>query len=858
MSMPMTFTPRGRSTAQRLAVLSTVLIAATTGIPSTAHAEHSGPAAAPSSLSPAPQATIDAHDPDLQLPQYSRLAKPKILTLDQRKLGLIHIVTNGTASPPPQPKPFPTQHPLHPHEPSRSSATPATPSPTGMHDSPRPTATPTPDGRATSAPTAQEQHRPLLRTALGLLALLAALVLGRFALRTRRRGRKDQPSPRTRATASAAQPSATPPHGTARLDSALRALAQHAREAGQELPQLRAARITVDSLAVLPVDEALAPPPPFTHGDDSWWHLPADADLMEEHTAHTPPAPYPALATIGTTTLNGHEALLLLNLAYPQAVLLEGNPTDVEEVLTALTLELITSPWNNAVDLITTGFGQDLPHPPPGPRATYLPQAADAVQEMSERLLEAAQHPHPELRPHLLLSTHPLHDELAARTAELAHKATPLPLTLIAPAGNGTTRHFPQATVLNASHHEPQHLHRLATSVTLQRLTRSDYLQAITALTACDNADLAEQHSPPAGDDSASRTAEPAARQPATASTNAADHAAPAESSHKTNEADAAFPVLRANPPTRGTLDADAASASDHRADFFAPVTSTTSRRAVEMPEEDATTGTSIRIERHETASTETGAPGQGPEIRVLGPVEVTGVRPSGHGPRIAQLAALLYFKPGRTADELCTHMDPTAPWTPATLNARLHGLRRALGDDPQGRPYVPRRSAGDTPYRLSPAIHCDWTHFHSLTEHPLHHAPAGLQNLEQALTLVRGKPFGGRPLPWAEPLAQEMTTRIVDVAHTIAVHRTAHGPHHDLSKARRAIACALDIDDTAELLYRDWLRLEAAAANRSGLHTVISRLQHLTHTLNAPLQPQTEQLITELLHTTQPHSPTS
>ncbi|MGV9503067.1 bacterial transcriptional activator domain-containing protein [Streptomyces sp. NPDC003642] len=181
-----------------------------------------------------------------------------------------------------------------------------------------------------------------------------------------------------------------------------------------------------------------------------------------------------------------------------------------------------------------------------------------------------------------------------------------------------------------------------------------------------------------------------------------------------------------------------------------------------------------------------------------------------------------------------------------------------ALGDDPQGRPYVPRRSAGDTPYRLSPAIHCDWTHFHSLTEHPLHHAPAGLQDLEQALTLVRGKPFGGRPLPWAEPLAQEMTTRIVDVAHTIAVHRTARSPHHDLSKARRAIACALDIDDTAELLYRDWLRLEAAAANRSGLHTVISRLQHLTHSLNAPLQPETEQLITELLHTTQPHSPTS
>ncbi|MFJ3446015.1 hypothetical protein ACIPM2_33130 [Streptomyces sp. NPDC086081] len=851
----MTPTPHGRNTAQRLAVLSTVLIAVTTGIPP-AHAVHSGPATAPSSPSPSPRASVDAHDPDLQLPAYTRLAKPKVLTLDQRKLGLTHIVTNGTASPPPQPRPFPTQRPAHPREPGRSSSAP-TPSPTGTHDLPQPTATSGADGQATPAPAAQQHHRPLLHTALGLLALLAALVLGRLALRTRRRGHKDQPSPRTPA-APAAQPPTTPPQSAARLDSALRTLAHHAGEAGRDLPRLRGARITADSLAVLPGDEALAPPSPFTRGDDGWWHLPADADLGEEDTAHTLPAPYPALATIGTTSLDGHEALLLLNLADPQAVLLEGHPTDVEEVLTALTIELITSPRNNAAEIISTGFGQDLLHSSPGPRATYLSQAADAVQEMSERLLEAAQLPHPELRPHVLLSTHPLHDELAARTAELAQKAAPLPLTLIAPTDTGTTRHFPQATVLNASHHGPQHVDRLATSVTLQRLTRSDYLQAITALTTLHETDLTENDAPSGADDSATPRANPAPHQPAaTAITNAADRPAPGHTNRAAHTAGAVFPALLAHgahSSTPGTPAADPAGACDHEANFRAPATSIKHRGAVDpIHEEQATTGTNTPTSRHDSSATETGAHEQGPEIRVLGPVEVTGVHPSGHGPRIAQLAALLYFKPGRSADELCTHMDPTTPWTSATLNARLHGLRRALGDDPQGRPYVPRRSASDTPYRLSPAVRCDWTHFHSLTQHPLHHAPADLHDLEQALTLVRGKPFGGRPLPWAEPLAQEMTTRIVEVAHTIAVHRTTPGPHHDLSKARRAIACALDIDDTAELLYRDWLRLEATASNRSGIHTVITRLQHLTHTLNAPLEPETEQLINELLHTTTP-----
>ncbi|MFD7409902.1 hypothetical protein ACFV7R_46715 [Streptomyces sp. NPDC059866] len=48
------------------------------------------------------------------------------------------------------------------------------------------------------------------------------------------------------------------------------------------------------------------------------------------------------------------------------------------------------------------------------------------------------------------------------------------------------------------------------------------------------------------------------------------------------------------------------------------------------------------------------------------------------------------------------------------------------------------------------------------------------------------------------------MTTRIIDIAHTVATHRTQGGPHHDLSAARQAVATGLDVDDTAELLYRD------------------------------------------------------
>lgn len=236
------------------------------------------------------------------------------------------------------------------------------------------------------------------------------------------------------------------------------------------------------------------------------------------------------------------------------------------------------------------------------------------------------------------------------------------------------------------------------------------------------------------------------------------------------------------------------------------------------------------------------------PETRVLGPVEVTGVDSTGHGPRMAQLAALLYFRPGRRADVLCSYMDPVSPGSTATPNARMQGLRSSLGSDPSGNVYVPRRKAGEDPYRLAASVRCDWARFLQIVERALPLGPSGLLDLEKALALVRGRPFGGRPLPWAEPFQQEMITRIVDVAHTVATYRIPAGPDHDLNAARRAVSTGLDADDSAELLYRDWMRLKAARGNRSGLHTAITRVQQVNRALDCSLKMETTQLIDELL----------
>ncbi|MCX4993765.1 bacterial transcriptional activator domain-containing protein [Streptomyces sp. NBC_00568] len=180
--------------------------------------------------------------------------------------------------------------------------------------------------------------------------------------------------------------------------------------------------------------------------------------------------------------------------------------------------------------------------------------------------------------------------------------------------------------------------------------------------------------------------------------------------------------------------------------------------------------------------------------------MQINGISGSSHRPREAQLAALLHSKPGRSADTLCSDMDPLAPWTKRTLNSRTGDLCRALSDDPHGNPYVPRRSAIDDPYVISEHVLCDWDKFQALAEQTLLNGPSDVAVLETALGLVRGRPFGAHLLPWIEAHAQEMITRIIDVAHTVAQWRTVPGPDRDLVAARQTVSVDLKVDNSAKL----------------------------------------------------------
>ncbi|MFJ9822390.1 hypothetical protein ACIRU3_45695 [Streptomyces sp. NPDC101151] len=758
----------------------------------------------------------------------------------------------------PSTSPSATPRPSISAPPSTSPSAPAEPS-ASAPSSPAATAPQTPASAPAGSPLS-------LRTVLGAGALLAAAVTGALALRRTLQRRRRKPGEKI-AIASETSPAeaqmaaAAEPDGAVRLDVALRTLAhQYAqKDTATDLPQLRAARIGARTLQVLPEDLTHDPQPPFMAGQGGWWTLPADATLLNQEAARDVPAPYPGLVTIGSTE-DGD--LLLLNLAQLPALLLDGNPVHITEVCTSLALELGMSPWAGDVEVVAIGFGEDLPQLLPTVRIAHMRQATHALRDLSERLLEAHQVPETRHQPYLLLCTSSLDPDTAWEFADIIDKAGSTPVTLIAPASTAAT-HFPDAEILNASLSDPQHLDYAGTEITVQRLEHAAYLQITTALKVSGQPPHPAQgpwQEVPDEPDSPQQPKQPAPLEPAATNDSAplpwlADEGDPTAEVFPALLAASTDPAgLRLLPPT------ETAPENDEDTPEQVPGAEPVAEPVAEAVPAVADLDDSSDVDPVCQAIDVTEAPRtehceahdlHAPEIRVLGPVQAAGVDSTGHGPKMAQLAALMFFRPGRSADALCADMDPISPWSASTLNARIQGLRRSLGNDPAGNPYVPRRRSGDDPYRLAPGVRCDWSRFLHLAERALPLKTAGLTDLEGALTLVKGKPFGGKPLPWAEPYQQEMITRIIDVAHTVATYRTPAGPHHDLSSARQAVATGLEVDDTAELLYRDWLRIEHAAGNRIGLHTAITRVQQVNHSLDCSLELETEQLINDLLNGT-------
>ncbi|MGY3340999.1 nucleoid-associated protein YgaU/DNA-binding SARP family transcriptional activator [Streptomyces filamentosus] len=633
-------------------------------------------------------------------------------------------------------------------------------------------------------------------------------------------------------------------------------------------------------------NEALAP---FTAEAPGRWVLDRAQDLLDPDTATDVPAPYPGLVTLGTDPDGNH---LLINLNASRVLLLDGHPTAVRDTARVLALEAATSTWSDHAEIITVGLGDELPHLLPQNRLRTAPHLAAARADLAELLLEQRQEADgddaPPRMPWTLVCAAAIEEDEARLLADTLTAARELPVALVLPAQGtaGAFGAFDDAVQLAVGTTPPQHVEALGADLIVQSLPEADYQAFADLLRQAEQpAQPAEDpwtHVPPApievtvtahGDTdpadvpltpfAAFTAARPLAPVPPLPTEQDAEQDAEGleqddaqEPTQETAGNDTTTAPARPGGEDTAPGDGGEGESGQDGEDSAAPqkTSSATAPEPVALPAGAAAPpGPPAPV--FAGAGPDRGADDpdaavdlHAPEVQILGPVAVTGIQASGHGPKLAQLAAYLYFKPGRP-DAVREAMDPHKPWGTSTLQTRISQLRNSLGADADGALYLPRDRTGI--YRLSPKVRCDWDRFTHLAERGLKKGPStGTADLEAALALVRGVPFGGTPPAWAAVHHQEILVRITDTAHTLATwHRT--GPRPDLDAARRAVRHGLNIDDSAELLYQDWMRIEDQAGNREAVHTAYTTLLTINRRLDVSTEPETEAVYEQIVRRT-------
>ncbi len=233
------------------------------------------------------------------------------------------------------------------------------------------------------------------------------------------------------------------------------------------------------------------------------------------------------------------------------------------------------------------------------------------------------------------------------------------------------------------------------------------------------------------------------------------------------------------------------------------------------------------------------------PFVRVLGPVVVEGAQGSIDPTREAfatEFVAFLALNRRASAAALEESLWPTERINPNTRRTNTSRVRRWLGTTANGDPWLaPYQDR--TGFVLDPAVRSDWdTWRETLPSGPL---TASTDQLEQALDLVRGRPFANatpKTYAWAEPVRARMVAEIGDACCELARRRAHAG---DWRGAEEAAITGLAIDQSHERLWR--VRILAAHATRShdAGHDAIDRMLTIAAQLGGDLEAETTALLT-------------
>ncbi len=635
------------------------------------------------------------------------------------------------------------------------------------------------------------------------------------------------------------------PDALARVDQTLRTLSALLGEAGRSLPPLRLVRLHAQGLELYLAEPATLPAPFTGTADPTVWTLDSAAPLLPTAELANVPAPYPSLVTIGHDLDDAH---VLVDLEHLGALAVDGVAERSIAVLAALAAELATSRWADDLQVTLVGCLPTLPAALGTGRIRHVASL--------EELLPALEHRAADVRNALV--SQQLDDLLAARTTAPQHERpgdawTP-EIVLVAGPTDRTTRarldevlhHLPRVGVaaVTTDPSEPSewtlHLNTgsdadavavlAPINLTLrpQVLTSTDLNQLLGLIAIAD-----QPPTPPAGDAPAMDTHEPAVSE-------LGSHLGSDLEPQTHADVDAHFAATSAAPVVSLPVPPGPPAARDTAGTDGDGDGTPSGENAAARDVADSSAAADADVIAAEAVES-------APLVQVLGPVEIRDARgtvePSKRR-QLTEIAAFLALHPGADHHGLSEAIWPGARAVENTRNTALSKLRRWLGVDDGGDDYVPR--VVEDGYRLHPHVRTDWHRWQELL--PGGPEQASTATLAAALDLVRGKPFAGvnpRRYAWAEPDRQDMISAIVDVAHELARRALLDG---NAPLARRAAAAGLHADPGAELLWRDALKAEWLAGDLTGLATTADRLSALADELGDDLEPETLELLDELL----------
>ncbi|MBA4084498.1 MAG: hypothetical protein C0493_06085 [Kytococcus sp.] len=577
-------------------------------------------------------------------------------------------------------------------------------------------------------------------------------------------------------------------HTAETIDLALRHVAASAADAGRALPGLYSVRMTREQLDVQLADPMRLPAPWTSTADPRLWTLAVDrAVTLDRQALAEVAAPFPSLVVVGQ---DDEGAQVLVNLAQARTFAVVGAGEHTRETLAAMTLALATAPWSDATTVTVIGGDASLEQVIASPRVRFVPDMATYTLSVEVQISPTA-------REVIIVS-----GDLDARDRRrldtavassprvaLAHAATSAPDG----ADALTIADDPSTAVLSPAYLQ---LHP-------QRLSEHDAarLADLFALVAPST----DRWAPPDGEPTLASIGEAAAAMgaPGIIVNPSADlpvDDAPTVRRSQSHDRVAHGTPVRWNTPVHtpvaqssstpgddvptvrrtGGLDLTALASAPHwLSNQITPTPGTPLPPVIAFPE---------RVR-------ELAAPTHAPVLRVLGPVDIDNVGEvaAAHRMRLTELAAFVNLHPGASGSEV-----DDALWPNRAQHDHVLVRNRALTGLGEWLVQTPLPDAGRT---AAEGLVSDWGLFRGLV--PGDPSVAGTDHLEQALGLVRGRPFAGvhpRHYVWAEALRAQMVFAITTTAIELARRLLMEGRW---ATALDATVVGLTVEPGVEALWR-------------------------------------------------------